>query len=241
MTNKSGGAVSFGAVVILDNTNASGFTTTTSAALATRGIGVVLEPNGIANDATGMVAIGGWVPQINLDGAATIGQFVTTSTTGGQGTAHDAPQVTGDFATALAASATPDAMLFGSANAPTGAAVVETVGITVDGAGSAVSTGVKGYVQVPYACTITANRMFADQSGSCVIDVWKDTYANFPPDNSDSITASAPPTLSGAQKSEDATLTGWTTSISAGDILGFNVDSAATVERVTLQLIVTRS
>jgi len=71
--------------------------------------------------------------------------------------------------------------------------------------------------------------------------VWKDTYANFPPTDSDSITASAPPTLTTAQKSEDATLTGWTTSISSGDILGFNVDSATTVTRVTLQLLVTKT
>ena len=32
-------------------------------------------------------------------------------------------------------------------------------------------------------------------SGSIVIDVWKDTYANFPPIVADTITASAKPTL----------------------------------------------
>lgn len=35
---------------------------------------------------------------------------------------------------------------------------------------------------------------------------------------------------------KDSTLTGWTTSISAGDILGFNVDSATTVTLLTLSL-----
>jgi hypothetical protein len=126
--------------------------------------------------------------------------------------------------------------LAASASAPT-----ESVGITIDGAGSAISTGVKGYVEVPYACTITAVRMFADQSGSAVVDIWKDTYANYPPSNAESITASAEPTITTAVKSEDTTLTGWTTSISAGDILGFNVDSASTITRLTLQLSVTRS
>ena len=62
------------------------------------------------------------------------------------------------------------------------------------------------------------------------------TYANFPPLDADSITASAPPTLSAEQKSEDATLTGWTTTFAAGDVLAFNVDSVTTVERVTLSL-----
>jgi hypothetical protein len=72
-----------------------------------------------------------------------------------------------------------------------------------------------------------------------VIDVWKDTYANAPPVNADSITASAPPTLSSAQKSQDTTLTGWTKTVAVGDVFGFNVDSATTITRVTLILSVT--
>ena len=109
----------------------------------------------------------------------------------------------------------------------------------IDGGGSAITTGVKGFIEVPYACTITAVRLLADQSGSIVVDVWKDTYANYPPTDADSITASAVPTISTATKSEDATLTGWTTSVSVGDILGFNVDSITTCERVTVVLAVT--
>ena len=58
-------------------------------------------------------------------------------------------------------------------------------------------------------------------SGSIVIDVWKDTYANFPPTVADTITASAKPTLSSATKSDDTTLTGWTTAVTAGDVFGF--------------------
>lgn len=115
------------------------------------------------------------------------------------------------------------------------------LGITIDGAGSAISTGSKGFLRVPYDCTITAAQLLADQSGSIVIDVLKDTYANFPPtDPADSICASALPTLSSSQKSEDTTLTGWTTSVSKGDVLGFVVDSATTVTRVSLSLIVTK-
>jgi hypothetical protein len=116
------------------------------------------------------------------------------------------------------------------------------LGITIDGAGSAISTGSKGFLRVPYDCTITAAQLLADQSGSIVIDVLKDTYANFPPTDSpsDSICASALPTLSSSQKSEDTTLTGWTTSVTKGDILSFIVDSASTVTRVTLTLAVTK-
>jgi len=111
----------------------------------------------------------------------------------------------------------------------------------IDGGGSAITTGQKGHLEIPFACTIQQVTMLADQSGSIVVDIWKDTYANFPPTDADSITASAPPTISSAQKSQDSTLTGWTKSISSGDILAFNVDSCTTITRVTISLKVERS
>jgi hypothetical protein len=114
-----------------------------------------------------------------------------------------------------------------------------TLGIVIDGGGAVIATGVHGDLRIPFACTITKATLLADQSGSIVIDVWKDTYANFPPTVADTITAAAKPTLSGAAKSEDSTLTGWTTAVAAGDVLRFNVDSVATVTRVVLQLDVT--
>ena len=106
----------------------------------------------------------------------------------------------------------------------------------IDGGGAAIETGEKGHLEIPFKCEIQRVTMLADQSGSIVVDIWKDTYANFPPTDADSITASAPPTISTAQKSQDATLTGWTKTINAGDILAFNVDSAATIERLTIVL-----
>ncbi len=87
-------------------------------------------------------------------------------------------------------------------------------------------TGVRGILRVPFACTITDYYLLANKNVSVVIDIWKDTYANFPPTDADSITASAPPTLTGAAKAKDTTLTGWTKTIAADDILFFNVDSA---------------
>lgn len=102
-----------------------------------------------------------------------------------------------------------------------------------DGA-NAITTGIKGDIQIPMAATITGVFALADQTGSIVIDVWKDTYANFPPTDADSITASAPITISAATKATDTTLTGWTTSVTAGDILRLNVDSVSTVTRCTV-------
>jgi hypothetical protein len=117
------------------------------------------------------------------------------------------------------------------------------IGITIDGAGSAITTGVKGFIMTQISGTITEATLLSTDAAATacdiVIDVWKDTYANYPPDNADSITASAPPTLSSANKSQDSTLTGWTTSVTAGDIFGFNVDSNTGCTRATLMLTVT--
>jgi hypothetical protein len=114
--------------------------------------------------------------------------------------------------------------------------VISVITFIIDGGGSAITTGQKGHLEIPFKCQIQRVTLLADQSGSIVIDIWKDSYANFPPTVADSITASAKPTLSSAQKYQDSTLTGWTTTINAGDILAFNVDSASTVTRVTLSL-----
>lgn len=113
--------------------------------------------------------------------------------------------------------------------------------VVIDGGGSAIATGLKGFLEVPFDCVVTAWRIVSDASGSIVVDIYKDTYANFPPTVADTITASAKPTLSSAQKNEDSTLTGWTTSFTDGDWLAFNVDSATTVTRVTLSLTVRRT
>lgn len=115
------------------------------------------------------------------------------------------------------------------------------ISVTFDGSGSVLTTGAKKvYATVPFDGTIAAAQILADQSGSVVIDVWKDTYANFPPTVADTITASAKPTLSAAQKSRDTTLTGWTTAVTAGDTLEFNIDSVATVTKVILTLEITK-
>ena len=118
------------------------------------------------------------------------------------------------------------------------------VSFVIDGGGSEITTGVKGDLLVPFGGTITKVTLLADQSGSIVVDIWKDTYANFSPTDADSIcdgSGVTPPTISGAIKSQDSTLSGWTTSVSEDDILRFNVDSITTIERVTIILEITRS
>lgn len=111
------------------------------------------------------------------------------------------------------------------------------INIVIGDGVNVVSTGVKGYIQIPFDGVIASVRLVADASGSIVVDVWRDTYANFPPTVADTITASAKPTLSSAQKAEDSTLTGWTKTLTKGDWLAFNIDSATTVKQVTLSIL----
>jgi hypothetical protein len=118
---------------------------------------------------------------------------------------------------------------------------IGSFGITIDGGGSAITTGIKGYIEVPYSGTITSWTILADQSGSAVVDLWKTSYASAPATSADTITASARPTLSSAVKGQSSTLTGWTTAVAAGDIIAFNVVSASASTRITLALKITKS
>jgi hypothetical protein len=111
----------------------------------------------------------------------------------------------------------------------------------IDGAGSALTTGLKGYVEVPFNGTLSQVDMVADRSGSIVVDLWKCTFVQFDagntrPASSDKITGSTPPTISSNTKSTDSTLAGWTTALTAGDVLGFFVSSISQIQRVTMTL-----
>jgi hypothetical protein len=122
----------------------------------------------------------------------------------------------------------------------TGAAQAASIEFVIDGGGSAIATGLKGWLVLPYNLTITGATLLADQAGSIVVDVWNCTYAQYAPGThpvaGDKITASAPPTITAASKSQDNALTGWTTSLLAGSVLAFNVNSVATVTKVTIAL-----
>jgi len=114
---------------------------------------------------------------------------------------------------------------------------ISDIAFIIDGGGEAIETGEKGHLEIPFKCQILQCTLLADVSGAIKIDIWKDTYAQFPPDNNDSICGGNEPEISASGvKDQDATLTDWTKTINAGDILAFNVDSCATITRVTISL-----
>jgi hypothetical protein len=118
---------------------------------------------------------------------------------------------------------------------------ISAIEFVIDGGGVAITTGVKGFIEIPFAGTIQAVTLLADQSGSIVVDIWKDVYANYPPTDADTITSATPPTITTATKAQDSTLTSWTTTVTVGDIIGFNVDSCTTITRLTVSIKVKKS
>lgn len=115
VTNKSGQNLSRGDVVVFHPSFNEAITVTGSAALRTDTIGVVLEPDGIDNNADGVIAIGGYVPFINLVSGANVGDTFSLASTAKKAIPHSTIQ-TGDFGQVLATGTAPAAVLWGYVN-----------------------------------------------------------------------------------------------------------------------------
>jgi hypothetical protein len=70
------------------------------------------------------------------------------------------------------------------------------------------------------------------------LDLWVDSYANYPPTNADSITASAKPALSSATKNTSTAISTWTAggTIAAGSIIAVEVESVTGCLKVQILL-----
>jgi hypothetical protein len=106
----------------------------------------------------------------------------------------------------------------------------------IDAGGSVITTGVKGDIEVSFGGTILSWTLLADQTGDIAIDIWKDSYGNYPPTAGDSITAGTPPSMSSAIKQQSSNLLGWNQTIIPGSIYRFNVNSVSAIRRATLSL-----
>ena len=106
----------------------------------------------------------------------------------------------------------------------------------IDGGGSAITTGGKGHLEVPFTCTLQQVSLLADQIGSIKIDIWRDTYDRYPPTNGDSICGGNEPEIAGGRKYRDSVLSGWTKVLNTGDILAFKIDICTTITRAVICL-----
>lgn len=118
-------------------------------------------------------------------------------------------------------------------------ALVGSIGISFDGAGSSIVAGSTRAITIPYDCTISSWTVLADQSGSISVDVKRSTFAGYPSISS-LVGSGNKPSLTSVQKNA-ATPSSWTvTYINAGDSVAFVVDSASTITWVSVILWVTK-
>ena len=112
-----------------------------------------------------------------------------------------------------------------------------TIQFTVDGGGAAIAAGKQAFGVSHLTGRIEGWCLMADRVGSIVIDIWKVPFSDAPPDAGDSICGGYKPQLASQEKAECyGTLPGWDVDVEAGDVVFFNVDSAATVQQVILTL-----
>lgn len=116
----------------------------------------------------------------------------------------------------------------------------------MSGGTAIVPTGVNGPgLQVPFNCSIQAAVINGDNPlGSIVVDIWKCTETQYDggathPAVGDSIAGGNPLTITNASKAT-SDLSGWTTTLTQGDWLWFNVNSVLTFSSVTVALRVSR-
>ena len=114
-----------------------------------------------------------------------------------------------------------------------------TISMTIDGQGSAIVAGSTRSITVPFQCVISSWSVVADASGSLAVHLASSTFNNYP--TITNITgAGNGPSLS-SQSKRGAAVSGWTqTTIDAGSVLAFVVDSASTVKWATIVLWVIR-
>jgi hypothetical protein len=114
---------------------------------------------------------------------------------------------------------------------------VEHLFVVLDGGGSQLATGQKANLHLAWSYEIVGWTLLADTTGSLTVDLRvAASYAAYP--TVASICAAAPPSLTAAQKNDSDALpmTGWTTLLSAGQVLRPFVSSASGINLATLTL-----
>lgn len=120
-----------------------------------------------------------------------------------------------------------------------GSGTLHGANFLINGGVSVIPTGQQpGFFVCPFAGTITGVTLIANASGSCQVDIWKVATGSIPT-VANTIVASDPPKLVSQQQSTDTTLTGWTKTISAGDVFAISVTSATTITSLSISLAIT--
>lgn len=119
-------------------------------------------------------------------------------------------------------------------------AIANTISITfgVDGGGSALTTGQKGTIEIPFNFDVIRWTLIADQTGSANVDVWSREYSSTVlPTSSNTVTVSGM-NLNSAVANQSNDLSGWAmTRLASGNVLSYNVQSVSTITRLVISLV----
>ena len=100
-----------------------------------------------------------------------------------------------------------------------------TINLVLDGGGSSVTTGAKGYVEIPFNMTVTGWSIYADVSSTykTAVSVLSSSFASYP--TATPIYLTVPTLNAGTVKNSSTNLTGWSTNLQAGTVLHFGVSA----------------
>jgi hypothetical protein len=112
-------------------------------------------------------------------------------------------------------------------------------GVTFDGGGQVIQNKT-AYVQMPYSGTLTSWSMVADVAGACTISVYKGTFGTFPPTSAVYSTQPAIPATNITASNAGAYNPGMDT-ITAGDVLKFDISGVSTITWVNLSISITKT
>lgn len=108
------------------------------------------------------------------------------------------------------------------------------LGVSIDGGGSTISTGVKAYSSAPFAGNIVGWSVSANGSGNLSMDLWKGAAGT--PAISGVVNNGIFPTLSRQISASSSTVTGWSSGVAVNDNFAWVVTSASGVSYATLNV-----
>ncbi|MFA5037613.1 MAG: hypothetical protein WC479_10620, partial [Candidatus Izemoplasmatales bacterium] len=118
---------------------------------------------------------------------------------------------------------------------PNADVLISSIGVSFTNNSAIMSSGTTVSLNIPYNGTIVEWDMFSFKSGTAQVGVKKATYNNYPTmtviDGTDKAKL-----LGNAYKGTSTALTGWTTAITAGDVLKFDLERCFVSGTITAQL-----
>lgn len=116
----------------------------------------------------------------------------------------------------------------------TTADLTRTINYVIDATPNVVSVGIKGHLTIDVTGIIESWTVLADVPGNLIMDIKKSSYINYP--TFTSISGTEKPTLTNQAKNKDDGLSTWDTTLTAGDILRFEVESCDYIKQFLIAI-----